>query len=300
MTLCFMDTTNAHHYPAKVLLFGEHTILRGSRALARPFPQRRGHWARNGHPGQQQQLSAFAGYLAAELSDWLDVDAFRADLAEGIYFASDIPSGYGLGSSGALCAGVWERYALPMAMDFDPARLKGLLGRMESFFHGRSSGADPLISFLRQSLLLLPSGEVEIITPPTVPVPYHLFLLDTRHPRTTGPLVDYFTQRFDGEETFRRQVQEEWIAPTEQAIDAYLTGDGDGLWTAVDRISRFQLAQLPPMVPGYIQESWQQGLSGDHYRLKICGAGGGGFCLGITTDWAATQQQLAMWPLQRL
>ena len=32
-------------YPAKLLLFGEYTIIKGSEALAMPFPALGGHWA---------------------------------------------------------------------------------------------------------------------------------------------------------------------------------------------------------------------------------------------------------------
>ena len=41
--------------------------------------------------------------LAANGSD-TELNAFQRDLDAGLFFQSDIPTGYGLGSSGALCA----------------------------------------------------------------------------------------------------------------------------------------------------------------------------------------------------
>ena len=35
-------------------------------------------------------------------------------------------------------------------------------------------------------------------------------------------------------------------------------------------------------------------------KLKVCGAGGGGFILGICTDFEKTQQDLAIYDLQKV
>ena len=50
-------------------------------------------------------------YLDKHLPTHYDLQQLRADLAAGWYLASDIPVGYGLGSSAALCVAVFERYA---------------------------------------------------------------------------------------------------------------------------------------------------------------------------------------------
>ena len=42
---------------------------------------------------------------------------------------------------------------------------------------------------------------------------------------------------------------------------------------------------------------WLEGLSSSNFKLKICGAGGGGFLLGISTNFEQTQQQLANYKL---
>ena len=49
---------------------------------------------------------------------------------------------------------------------------------------------------------------------------------------------------------------------------------------------------LPPMIPFELRELWMQGLESKDFYLKICGAGGGGFMLGVTEDWEGIQPYL--------
>lgn len=58
-----------------------------------------------------QSLGKYSNYLAdLELpSDFkLNVDAFKSDISKGLFFDSNIPQGYGVGSSGALVAAIFE------------------------------------------------------------------------------------------------------------------------------------------------------------------------------------------------
>lgn len=269
------------HFPAKILLFGEHTVLRGSRALARPFDRFYGRWA-FGEAEQQQRLMDWTTYLADHFSEnVLDSKRFQTELREGLFFDSNIPTGYGLGSSGALCAAAFERYASDDAKSLETAELRRVLGRMESFFHGSSSGTDPLISYLQRPVCLYPDAPPQAVQLPELTGDYHFFLLDTGQTRQTGPLVQTFTTLFDTDTDFRRAVNHEWIPATEAAITACLAGDGAGVWEAFTAISTFQWTHLPPtFLTDNLQQAWRNGLAGNDYRLKICGAGGGGFVLG--------------------
>ena len=101
----------ARAYPAKLLLFGEYTIIVGGQALATPLPLFQGRWAKaQAHESPvdlQQKLPAFLDYLRQrEWARSFRLDAFARDLEQAYYFASTIPLGYGAGSSGALCAAV--------------------------------------------------------------------------------------------------------------------------------------------------------------------------------------------------
>jgi len=279
-----------HKYPAKVLLFGEHTILRGSRALAVPYPALGGDWAW-GDAARQQRLPELADYLAVEMAESLDVGQLAADLSAGLYFASDIPAGYGLGSSGALCAGIFDRYAKAAARTAPLAVRKALLAQMESFFHGSSSGTDPLLSSVNAPLCLHSDGQAVLVQLPVIEN-LQFFLLDTGQARTTGSLVQHFLQRYDEDAAFRQDAEQRWVGGTERAIDAMLAGDAAAVWEAFTTISTFQYDQLPRMTGEQLRPLWKAGLASDHFRLKICGAGGGGFALGVSNHWALSSAQI--------
>lgn len=286
-------------YPAKVLLFGEHTILRGSQALAIPLWQRYSSWQKEGGElYQQASLIQLAEYLDQELPYLFHTNTLRADLAKGYHLASNIPTGYGMGSSGAVCVAVFDRYATATAKrQLTLHGPKAFLAKMEGFFHGSSSGTDPLIIYLQESIALAPNGQFETVELPALKDNWQFFLLDTEHARQTAPLVRYFTDRYDTDRAFASQVDQQWIPPTNNAIDALRDQNMLSLVLAFRQISQFQFNELPPMVLDSIRPIWEQGLQSGNYYLKICGAGGGGFCLGLTQDWAATQEELEAWKL---
>jgi mevalonate kinase len=66
-----------------------------------------------------------------------------ADFEKGWSFNSSIPIGHGVGSSGAYVAAVYDRY-LAGKKHFDYASPSTTMANMEAFFHGSSSGMDPV------------------------------------------------------------------------------------------------------------------------------------------------------------
>ena len=44
------------------------------------------------------------------------------------------------------------------------------------------------------------------------------------------------------------------------------------------------------MIPDFLQKKWANGLESELYCLKLCGAGGGGFLLGMTSDFEKTRE----------
>lgn len=225
----------------------------------------------------------------------LDTGRFRSDLDQGLFFDSSIPPGYGAGSSGALCAALYDQYALAPISREDSGRyaeLKRLFGSMESFFHGASSGADPLVSYLNRPLLFDRDGALQATTLPKPPESYTLFLLDTGKPRKTGPLVQVF-KNWCADTNYLARILAELIPSTEDAIHFFLTGQWDALFEEWHILSGFQLRYMGKMIlPGW-EAFWLEGLAGNLFKLKLCGAGGGGFVLGISRDWGQTQARFA-------
>ncbi|MFN0213090.1 MAG: mevalonate kinase [Saprospiraceae bacterium] len=278
-------------FPAKLLLFGEHVLLRGARALAVPVPAFGGHWAFGQNPDKHhKRLLQFAHSESLQSLGMLDTLSFRRELESGLFFQSDIPTGYGLGSSGALCAAVYDRYVVEKTQDL--TELKRIFAQMEGFFHGNSSGIDPLTSFVGAPLLIQNKTEVQRVFPRpwSTEIP-KVLLLDSCLPRRTGPLVEWFlAQCFDP--LFDQKLTNEYLPAHHAVVEAWLSADKDLFWPNLRRISNFQFDHFEPMIPETLKDFWQKNLDNQDFVLKICGAGGGGFLLGFSRN-IETEQQVA-------
>jgi mevalonate kinase len=290
-------------YHGKLLLFGEHTILRGSKALARPLPLYSGHWAYSEAIAPAHSLEGYVAHLYKQektegLLAKLQLSAFEREVNKGLYFASDIPVGYGAGSSGALCAAVYERFASNPIGRGEEERytlLKSQLAQLESYFHGASSGTDPLICYLNRPVVLFPDGHVlRISLPLAARAQGHFFLLDTGLSRKTGGLVGYFLKQCELP-AFAAAVSEALVPATEAAIESYLAADGHLLAQAIRRLSALQLEYLEALIPTAYRQLWAAGLDSGDFAFKLCGAGGGGFILGYTLHPEAARARLGAW-----
>ena len=294
-------------YYSKVLLFGEHTVVNGGQALATPLHNYQAKWAYDTTSEialqSNQNLRAFGQYLAQEAKIYppfctIDLETLFQDLEKGLFLDSNIPLGYGLGSSGAVCAAVYHRYG-PDRSTVDSSLLKPMFSKMESFFHGSSSGVDPLICYLNKAVLFHGKVRFEPVQSPSIPKNLSFFLLDTGIKRSTGPLVSYFQERRK-ETTFAQLVDNQLAVFNKAAIAALLNGNPSALETAFQKISQFQYQHLATMTPKAFWTIWKEGLNSNIYKLKICGAGGGGFILGLSTDFEKTKTILSNYSIQKI
>ncbi len=310
-------------YPGKVLLFGEHAVLAGSRALAVPWPLRYATWAmepsgiaepkdgdgRGDQSRERAQKSAeelrkFVRWILSDAgawSDWLDTEAlersFLQNPANGhaLWLQSNIPEGYGLGSSGSVCAAVLDRFGRH-APELNEANIHGVrafFGRMEGFFHARSSGVDPLVSYLgsrssdswlafegdkhvavlkggdaggegrrREGHPSVQFGEDEKGQWAGFDNAWTVRLIDTGLARQTAPLVQAFRERLQSDREFERLVRGELCAANAAAIDAlcHPLAPGDALGRALLRISRFSLEHLDFLIPRSWRGPWGEAL----------------------------------------
>ena len=151
---------------AKILLFGEYGIIKDSKGLAIPYNSFKGAlkstYNLSGESKKSNEnLIKFYEYLSHITTDLVSFDfsTFKKDIDTGMYFDSSIPQGYGVGSSGALVASIYDQYAKDKITVLENLtrdkllKLKDIFSLMESFFHGKSSGLDPLNSYLSLSLI---------------------------------------------------------------------------------------------------------------------------------------------------
>lgn len=301
---------NEPSFNSKILLFGEYSIIQDSMGLTLPYNEFKGKLSfdkneLNEHfeTESNEHLVEFAHYLqnllaTKKLDILFDIDSFQKDLSKGMYFQSTIPQGFGVGSSGALVAAVYGKYTQnKTSLDTIPnketiLKLKAVFAQMESYFHGNSSGVDPLICYLNLPLLINGKNGVE-------PVKVEMnnlgkgaiFLIDTGISRSTEPLVKYYMQRME-EPTFREFVDKQLKPFANNCIQAFLDGDKETLFAYMKLLSKFQFEHFKPMIPKLFNKMWKRGLDSGEYYLKLCGAGGGGFILGFTQNFEHTKKKL--------
>ncbi|WP_348668600.1 mevalonate kinase [uncultured Polaribacter sp.] len=296
---------------AKILLFGEYGIIKDSKGLAIPYNAYRGALkASEDLSGNSLEsnlnLDRFYAYLFALQTDLVafNLVALKKDIQNGMYFDSSIPQGYGVGSSGALVAAIYDKYAEDKITVLENLtrdkllNLKTIFGLMESFFHGKSSGLDPLNSYLSLPILINSKDSIE---PAGIPSQKEgkgaVFLLDSEQIGETEPMVSLFMNKMK-HEGFRKMISEEFSTTTDACIDDFLQGNVKSLFGNVKALSKIVLTNFKPMIPPAFHKVWEQGISTNDYYLKLCGSGGGGYILGFTEDFAKAQKSLKEYKLE--
>ena len=127
--------------PAKWVLTGEHSVLRGREAIAFPYSmmkltltyQSKLSSVITANPFQSQ-IRSLIGRASEFLKVPLEINESMIDIQSGI------PIGAGLGSSAALCVAM-SKFCLWMAQKNED-QLIALATHLEDLFHGKSSGMD--------------------------------------------------------------------------------------------------------------------------------------------------------------
>ena len=291
---------------SKILLFGEYGIIEDSKGLSIPFNffkggLRIGDMSELIEKESNLNLKKFRDYLLKiEISTVeFDFEKLNLDLNKGMFFDSSIPQGYGVGSSGALVAAFYDRYAINKITVLENLTkskilvLKNIFSTMESFFHGKSSGLDPLNSYLSLPILIHSKNEVE-----TTGIPSQeskgkgaVFLLDSGKSSDTAPMVDLFFKSMKNK-NYNKMIQEEFIKTTDNCVDDFLNGNFNSLFKNIKVLSKVVLKNFKPMIPENFHNIWAQGIESDEYFLKLCGSGGGGYILGFAKDFKKAQKSL--------
>lgn len=300
---------------AKILLFGEYGIIQDSMGLSIPYNSYKGSLKFNqtlegDTLTSNEHLQLFGSYLAdlkssGDLLFNFDVDKFNIDIAEGMCFDSSIPQGFGVGSSGALVAAIYNRYAVDK-IDFNTkpsskqiTSLKTIFGQMESYFHGKSSGLDPLICYLNLPVLIKSKERMGTVGLPSNNATGKgaIFLINSGQPGKTEPMVNIFMEKMK-QEGFRNMLKQEFKKYNDACIQAFLKRDIVPLFSNIKALSSLALKNFSPMIPSVFHKLWKEGIESNAYYLKLCGSGGGGYFLGFTQDIDEAQKRLKDYPLE--
>lgn len=299
---------------SKILLFGEYGIIKDSKGLSIPYNFFKGALKTNNDSEKakksNQALREFASYLK-ELSITepnlvsFDFSAMDTDIEEGMYFDSSIPQGYGVGSSGALVAAIYDKYAKDKITVLENLTrekllsLKLIFGKMESFFHGKSSGLDPLNSYLSLPILINSQDNIESTSIPSQNLEGKgaVFLLDSGFIGETAPMVQIFMEQMKNE-GFRNMLKDQFIKHTDACVEDFVNGNIKSLFGNLKKLSHVVLDNFKPMIPAKFHDLWKQGIETNDYYLKLCGSGGGGYFLGFTEDFEKAQEALKDYKLE--
>jgi mevalonate kinase len=300
---------------SKILLFGEYGIIKDSKGLSIPYNFYNGALKVDENPSAEAQesnrrLKLFVDYLKTLQEEkpelvTFDMEELDKDIQAGMYFDSSIPQGYGVGSSGALVAAIYDEYAVNKITVLENLTreklltLKQVFGEMESFFHGKSSGLDPLNSYLSIPILINSKDNIEPAGIPsqTLDGKGAVFLLDSGSVGETAPMVNIFMENMK-QEPFRKMLKDQFVKHTDACVDDFLQGDVKSLFGNIKKLSHVVLDNFKPMIPAQFHKLWKKGIDSNDYYLKLCGSGGGGYILGFTEDIEKARKALKDYRLE--
>ena len=288
-------------YNGKVILFGEYSMIFGSEALLIPYYSVYGEWTsvinRPSERGfeSNKNLFKFYDYLCKyDRFRILDLRRFEMELNAGLYFDSNIPLGYGVGSSGALVAATYDRYKLIEIEDV--SKLKSFLADMENCFHGSSSGIDPLQCYIGKPFVLSNRQSavsnqqiVDILSHDFISEDIHIFLIDTRIKSPTAPLVEHFKE-LRNDKSYLEKFNNEYVPLISKCISNLIDKNNDVFFSNLLHLSKLQTELLTHTIPENFIQYFLTDINKEGFQVKLCGAGGGGYLLGFAKDIEKTNE----------
>ena len=295
---------------SKILLFGEYGIIEDSKGLSIPYNFFKGALKFSKVETKDSKKSnkillQFHKYLSGIYDLDLDLNKFEKDLSKGIFFDSSIPQGYGVGSSGAIVAAVYDKYAkskIKISENLNRNKLvdlRNIFSQMESFFHGKSSGLDPLNSYLSIPILIESKNKIDVTGIPIQKANGEgaIFLLDSGQMGSTASMVEIFMKKMK-DEGFRKMLNAKFIKYTNSCVDSFLKGDLKNLFKNTKILSGIVFENFKPMIPNKFHKIWKTGIESGSYFLKLCGSGGGGYILGFAPNIEKAKKDLSGYNLE--
>ncbi len=223
---------------------------------------------RGSHP---KWLSEYASYLLEDCRDIIHPEKLKSHL-EDFSIQGNIPIGYGLGSSGALTAAIYDICGSDTNHD-NYVLHQERMGRMESFFHGQSSGFDPLISYVDRPIYR--TRDRYEVGERRIHLNVSVGLLDSGLRRTGREKIQLFLDAYEANNEQFFPLIERNSQASFNLFDPHISLSLND----VKRISKLQLELMDFLITPEVKELWKLGLETDDYYIKICGAGGGGYYL---------------------
>jgi len=261
-------------YPGKALLFGEYTVIHGGNSLAIPLYSKTANWDFDDLEFESRDsIDKFIDYLVVQGIGSVDLEKFSSAWESGLFLESNIPSGYGAGSSGSVVAAIYDAFMEHGTQE--TTVIREIFKKMEDYFHGSSSGLDPLVSYFGQAVLI--QDQKLSLLDVDSSILENLYLWDSGYSRKTAPLVDWYKEKL--EQGLVNSIEEKLIPANNQLIDSFLTNSKVKFTEAFQQVENFQLKYFTPMFPAHIKKDIMSIKEQYNCNFKLCGAGGGGYYL---------------------
>lgn len=256
-------------YPCKLILFGEYTVLIGGSALACPIKNFTSYWKQGRIEVTDDLFNHFLEVAKIHPQINFNVNQWEKIKDQKLYLHSEIPQGYGLGSSGNYIAALVDS-CITFDQNTTLTQIKNILGHLENFYHGNSSGIDPFVIYFRK-LTQIRDGNIEPMNEKVDLSNY--FLFDSKIKRKTQPLISLFNEKCS-DSKFRSEIEKLQVL-NENIIDQ--SRKQMPVREIFKKISELQFEIMTSWIPEQILNLWKTGLENDDRYFKLCGAGGGGF-----------------------
>ncbi len=281
------------NYTSKIMLVGEYCVVVRGSALTIPFNKFHAVLRTTEHipEGMEKEATQSLKYLK-ELYHYilaLPSGTFHAepDLTlilknlEQYWLEMTIPVGYGFGSSGAASAAIYDLF-FPESGHLTLSQQKDDLAAIESYFHGKSSGVDPLTCYVKSPLYFKADGTIKKVDfiPARIPSGYRFFLLDSGERFDTALLVKHFLKQME-DPGFAFSVMNEYLTVNQKLIESLLGEKNVDPGLLVRILSDYQLTHFRKMIPSSVLDLWIEGQVSNEYYLKLNGSGGR-YMLGLT------------------
>jgi mevalonate kinase len=272
-----LNTTKLYtekNYPAKLILFGEYTVLFGGDVLAIPLEKYSCEW----QEGSSFEHEALGNHIAKVVDNYpfLHFDIYHwTEFIGNHYLYSTIPLGYGLGSSGAVTAAIFEHFFSIKDFQNDLFLLKTFLGELESYFHGKSSGVDPLVSLLKTPILIKENHVEMVVLNEEYNQEFDLY--DSGIARNNKGIIAKVVSQYQEDVAYRNKLDQ--LCELNNAVIAkYIMGDFLESRAIVQEISAIQLELFDEdLIPSAIRKIWESSMQNKEGFFKLCGGGGGGY-----------------------
>lgn len=276
--------------PAKWVLAGEHSVLRGGTAIALPHPQLK--LKLSFEPDSSSGLKIFPDDARSPVLELLEsVADQRSD--EGLSFPmpegalrieSTIPVGAGLGSSAAISVAVARWLSEPLGLEGEA--LYEFAKSLEHRFHGRSSGMDVAVTMVAKPISFVEGSGYRVLE--VKKLPRFTFHDCGLRARTTECVYRIDKQREENPH-LGMEIDEKMGFAVRSVMEGLVHFDRGQKELGLHRVAQgMRQAQECfyswMLVPGEAHRLEESLLAQGALAVKMTGAGGGGFLVALWKD----------------